>query len=119
MEEPKEENISKRKCTTLFNILLTPLVLYQGFAVWLFENVDKTTSNISDLPWSHLPWNNIFPNSELVFGFFNIFVIIFLSPLIIMLIWNRLVAIYFQIKNITYAEAYTAFLGITFLTGLF
>ena len=119
MKDTTKEEVSRRKCTVLFTVLLTALVLYQSFAVWLFETVQTNPCNISDFSWNLLPWSSKFPYSELVVGSFHLLVIPLLSPLISMLIWNRLVSDVFRIRTITYAEAYTAFLGITLITGLF
>lgn len=102
----------------LFNLALTLLVCYQNFAVWVFEDISAGICNIRRFPWSNLPWHDRFPYSELTFGVLHLLVILFLSPLIVKLIWNRLVCAFCPIRAITYGEAYTTFLAAIFLLRL-
>ena len=111
-EELNEVQPVKKKCTFLFNVVLTLLVLYASFSSWLFCPVNNKGLNISDFPWSDFPYGH---HLHLVVSLCIFFISLFVSSLIIMLIWNRLIANLFPIRRITYAEAYTAFLGLSFI----
>lgn len=113
-EELNEAQPVKKKCTLLFNVVLTLLWLYYAITsyeyIWRYKNEPPKHS---DFPWQSLPWSNNFHYSEQVFAICNIFILLFLGPWIIKLIWNRLIANLFPIRCITYAEAYTAFIFLT------
>lgn len=117
-EEIKQKYIPKQGCTIGLNLILTLLVFYQSFSIWLFQEGQHRRCNISTMPWSYLPWSYIFPYTEVVFGVFSILVILFISPVIILIVWNRLVANVFSVQKISYVEAYAAFQGLTFISGL-
>jgi len=119
-EELIEAESPKRKCTFLFNVVLTLLCFYCVFTSWLSDDVKiNKLKNHSDLPWESLPWSNNFHYSEQVFIICNTFIFIFLCPLIIKLGWNRLIANLFPIRYITYAEAYTILLTFTTIKAVF
>lgn len=116
-EELDETVPAKRKCTFLFNVILTLLCIFHGLATWLFADVNNKISNFSDLPWERLPWDSKY--LQLSFIILNLFILLSLGSLIIMLIWNRLIANLFKIRTITYAEAYTALSGLMFLADFY
>ena len=57
-EELDEAEPAKRKCTFLFNMILTLLCILHSLGSWLFSEVNNKTSNFLDLPWEQLPWNS-------------------------------------------------------------
>jgi hypothetical protein len=106
----KEKRDLKKKCTFLFNLVLTPLVLYLSFSTWLFKPAVDNRANISNFGWASLPWHYMFGYTELVVGLLIILTMFFLIPFTIQIIWNRLISNIFNIREITYAEAYTMYL---------
>lgn len=54
-------------------------------------------------------------NSNILFNIIAVFACLFIMPLFIMLGWNCLLSRVFTVPIINYKEAFTAYIGITFL----
>jgi len=108
------DNKKQRAVGLLFNVGITIMALYLSFSFWLFDREAILNANISCLPLvrDHL-------TLEIVVGIVHILIIFILGPLLIKLIWNRVITRIVSARILSTGEAYSIYILLLFLSGFF